>query len=220
MPSPLPGRSFSKRPGYPRLAWGLAVAAALLAGCDSASRDGGGSGGSSPDPAIDNVTAASREEAARLLGRVREALALAVPNASAARLANVRSVPGGAICGEVEAGIEGALHPFVVLPGGEAVVSAGPELRLEDPDDPFPDLYMRYCASVEELRRLGDRMNGSATVEPPPPLPDPLPDIGPVDIPADTPPAPNGERAPQQGGDDSFFNSVVRAPPPAAPSNR
>lgn len=195
------------------------MAAALLAGCDSASRSGGGGGGSAPDPAIDNVTAATREEAVRLLGRVREALTLAVPNAAAARLANVRSVPGGAICGEVETGSEDALNPFVVLPGGEAVVSAAPELRLEDPDDPFPDLYMRYCASVEELLQLGDRMNQSVTVEPPPPLPEPLPDVGPVDIPADTPPTPNAERPPQRGGDDSFFNSVVRAPPPAAPRN-
>ena len=96
--------------------------------------------------------------------------------------------------------------------GDSATISASPRVRLEDPGDPFPDLYMRYCATVEELRQLDERMNSlePAEVQIPQPRPTPLPEAG--DIPADEFPAPGATDAPRRGDEDSFFNAVVRPP--------
>ena len=197
----------------------MAIAAALLlCGCDSS---GGGSGDGGDDagapasgPLPGNlVEALSPEEMARLRSRAVTALALLVPNAASAGYARLRNGAGGAICGEVEAAGRGVLFPFLVTPDGAAIVSRAPAIRLDDADDPFPDLYMQYCATVEELGRLGAQMNSlvPAPVQEPPPLPPSQSNAAEMDeTPADEP-------GPRPGDDESFFNAVVRAPRSAAP---
>ena len=153
------------------------------------------------------------EEAAQLRARAVAALRAVLPGAAEATFSDVRRGTGGAICGSVDptAGrTTGAARPFIVTADGAAIVSATPDLRLEDPDDPFPDLYMQLCASVEELRRIGTRMQGLA---PPdvmlnmPVADEPLADAAPV-APAERA---NEARQPPTATDDSFFNSVLRS---------
>ena len=207
------------RSAGPRTALLCALAGGWLSACDSSPPTAGGGGGSPADPVLPEVNRSSGEDPARLLARAQAALALLVPNARAAHYADVRSGSGGAICGKVEIGATGVLYPFLVLPGGSALVSTAPELRLEDPEDPFPDLYMQHCASVEELRQLGAQLSNGSVPAPARALPD-LPPAGePVDdapLPDEPPVRPAPPAAPR-GSDDSFFNAIVRAPPEAAP---
>jgi hypothetical protein len=199
-----------------------AVAAALmLCGCDSSGRgssSGGGAGGDpSGAPLPDNLTEPlNPEEVARLRSRAETALAVLVPNAASARYAHLRNGAGGAICGEVEAAGGGVLFPFLVTPDGAAIVSRSPAIRLDDADDPFPDLYMQYCATVEELGRLGAQMNALVPSPAQAPEFDPLPPSDTGEVGAYESPADDVEE-PRRGDDESFFNVVVRAPQSAAP---
>jgi hypothetical protein len=197
----------------------LAVAAALmLCACDSSGGGSGSSGSATVGPAGEPlsgnlVEALGPEEMARLRSRAVTALALLVPNAASAGYARLRNGANGAICGEVEAAGGGVLFPFLVTPNGAAIVSPSPAIRLDDADDPFPDLYMQYCATVEELGRLGAQMNSLAPApvpEPPPLPPSESGEAGTDQTPAD-------EAGPRPGDDESFFNAVVRAPRSAAP---
>jgi hypothetical protein len=93
-----------------------------------------------------------------------------------------------------------AWRPFVVTPEGVAVVSTTPEVRITDPEDPFPDFYIRWCASPAELARLQPNMIGGETLglgaDPPTPeIPDVPPDL-PMDI-APVPVEPPPDRAPR-----------------------
>ena len=199
----------------------LPIAAALmLCGCDSSGGGSGGSGGPSGDPAgaslLDNLAEAlSPEDMARLRSRAVTALALLVPNAASARYARLRNGANGTICGEVEAAGGGVLFPFLVTPDGAAIVSRSPSIRLDDADDPFPDLYMQYCATVEELGRLGAQMNSLAPAPAPPPEPTHLPLLESGEAGMDETPADEAGSRPDD--DESFFNAVVRAPRSAAP---
>jgi hypothetical protein len=203
--------------------WIVGVAALLAAGCDARSGSGGSgvpeSGAS--DPALANALL-NPEEAARLRAQAVAALAGVLPGAAGAAYINVRSGSAGAICGEVDAGDALGRRPFVVTPTGAAMLSPTPELRLEDPNDPFPDLYMQYCASTDELMRLSERME---RVRPSDAPPSPL-GGGETSLPGDDavaadgaeepPPAPQGpgQRPP---ADNSFFNSVLRTPRSGTP---
>ena len=201
----------------------LAAAALLAAGCDS---DGGPAGTEPAEGAAGAESASthaslSPEAAARLRARAMAALGTVLPAAATAAYANLRIGLEGTICGEVDAGDALGRRPFVVTPGGAAMLSTTSELRLEDPNDPFPDLYMRYCASTDELLRLGERMEG---LQPPATLP--VPALDEVPVPADDtygadivdapPPAPN-EPKQSRPADDSFFNSVLRTPRQSTP---
>src|SRR5829696_2280401 len=152
--------SLRAKTGFGR--WLVGMAALLAPACDSRSGSEGAGlaeSGGAVDPALANFSV-SPEEAARLRGRAVAALAGVLPGAAGAAYANVRSGSAGAICGEVDAGDALGRRAFVVTPTGAAMLSPTSELRLEDPNDPFPDLYMQYCASAEELLRLGERMQG------------------------------------------------------------
>jgi hypothetical protein len=141
------------------------------------------------------------------------------------RFANVRAGAANAVCGDVEAkqpdGKRG-VRPFVITPEGVAVVSATQQVSIGDPEDPFPDFYIRWCASPAELARLQPNMIGGETLglgAPPPDIPDVPPDL-PTELPPPTPP-PEPERPaarvteppprpPAPTSDDSFFNAVAR----------
>ena len=220
---PRPGRARSVRRGPGRLA--LLGAFAAVA-CNSGGGPGGGNSVVLPEAEMNMAPGLSPEEAAQVRGRVETALGAALTD-PILRYANVRQGVREAICGEVETSAAGGagtgLRPFIVTPGGEAVISATPALRLEEPSDPFPDLYMEYCASAEELRAIAERMEGM-TPPPPPPVEHPAPGAPPVAAPepsepraADAPPPPPRRPRPRPPGDDSFFNAVVRPNNAVAP---
>lgn len=162
--------------------------------------------------------------------RVDRAMAAVLQDPAGARYRNVRAGLAGTVCGEVDPRRKGGGHtgfrPFLVTPEGVARVATAPRLTFEDPTDPFPDFYLRWCASAEELKRLEPelkraiaRAGGEAPVEP---LPDvPLPDLLPADPGAQPLPppdsAPAGKSESRPADVDSFINSVKRKkdqPPP------
>ena len=67
-----------------------------------------------------------------------------------ARVSNVRAGELHAICGEVASDIYPVPRPFIVLPGGEAVVNLHDRVRVEDLQDSFAGFYLEMCASAEE----------------------------------------------------------------------
>lgn len=141
------------------------------------------------------------------------------------RFGNLRAGASNAVCGDVEAKqLDGrrGVRPFVITPEGVAVVSTTAQVQLTDPEDPFPDFYIRWCASPAELAQLQPNMIGGETLGLGAPPPD-LPDV-PADLPSDLPlPAPAEPepvrpaastapppRPPAPTADDSFFNAVAR----------
>ena len=102
-----------------------------------------------------NEAAAANPNSA-VLERARSALRAVLVDDSQVRYEEVRSVPGGAICGRIVRGGQAASDalPFVVTPAGEGFLGRSARLTLEDLSDPFPDIYMRWCSSIEELRAL------------------------------------------------------------------
>jgi hypothetical protein len=200
---------------------GLVAAGLALAACGT--RGGGAGGGSETGADLGNLSGSiDSAETARLEARAEAALRRALPEAPT-RLENVRSGFNGAICGLVDtlpgaAGL-GGLRPFVVTGGGEAFVSSGPGLRLENPIDPFPDLYMQWCATPEELQAIRQRLQEMRPADiQVAPLPGAAPNIPPVandETPGEppTPAAPfSPPRATRPPSDDSFYNAVVHAP--------
>ena len=201
----------------------LAAAALLAAGCDS----GGGPAGSGPGDSGVSADGASAdaslspEEAARLRARAVAALTRVLPEAASAAYSNVRSGSAGAICGELDAGDALGRRPFVVTPNGAAMIGLTSDLPLADPNDPFPDLYMQYCASIEELRRIGEQMEGmQPSAVPLPPagegIPVPIDDTAGADG-VEEPPAVPDQPDRRRPADDSFFNSVLRTPRQSTP---
>lgn len=202
----------------------------LLAGCDRSSDNQPNSrslpaGAAAPGAA---QPAASATPADQLEQRARTALGAIVPDPKSMRFAALRAGTSNAVCGEVEAKQpdgKPAVRPFVVTPEGVAVVSTTAEVRIDDPEDPFPDFHMRWCASPAELARLQSQMIGGETLglgaAPPPPseIPDVPPDI-PADLPMAAPSLPERPAAQVKAGpppkppaptsDDSFFNAVAR----------
>jgi hypothetical protein len=216
------------------------LALLLLAGCDSQSRDGGGGSGMSAQEAalMENLSAgASPEDTAQLQVRAAAALSGALIDPGSARYANIRSGASGAICGEVDSkqpdGKQGGMRPFLVTPQGVAVISTTPQVVFADPSDIFPDLYIEYCASPEELTRLGPRLSEAARNPEAIPIPAAEPPLDvPMDLPKFTPPAeapPARERpapapapvpvAPRTTSpdDDSFSGAVLRPAPKEQP---
>ncbi len=166
---------------------------------------------------------------AQLEERARTSLSAIISDPKSMRFANVRAGAAGSVCGDVEArqpdGKPG-IRPFVITPEGVAVVSTTPQVKIDDPEDPFPDFYIRWCASPAELARLQPKMVGGETLgigAPPPEIPEMPPEL-PTDIPP--PPPPPAElpkerpaaqakaelpaRPPAPTSSDSFFNVVAR----------
>jgi len=211
------------------------LVAALLAGCGAKDGDdaGAGTGGGAGAEGANIPAGVGVEDPARLQQRVDAAMAAILPKPGQARYAAVRSGVAGAICGQVDAvqsnGKYAGLRPFVVTPEGAAIVSISARIPFDDPVDEFPDYYLRWCASPEELATIGSRVEVNASDMPPPPSADILPDVpANLDVPATAPPPPpapgpappdarwggagkSGTKAPPRtNGDDSFYNVVVR----------
>ncbi len=200
------------------------LALLLLAGCGSKDEADVGPEGSG-EPPLPNLVAPAAEDPAQLQARVEAALAAVLASPKDARYADVRSGTAGAACGKVDAkgarGKRTGFLPFVVTPDGTAIVSTRPGITFGDPTDPFPDQYIRWCATEEELANLGTAafQAGSSVTNtigmpelPAEPAPGAeLPPAAPEAPPAAPPKAPPRNAAPPaSAGDDSFFNAVIR----------
>jgi hypothetical protein len=135
--------------------------AVLLAGCESGEEAPAQEGAGSPalPPAAAGASASPAADAARAEERARAALAVILVDPKSARYSEVRRGTAGSVCGRVDSkqadGKYAGARPFVVTPEGVAVVSAAPRVVFDDPEDVFPDFYIRWCASPEELRTIG-----------------------------------------------------------------
>ncbi len=201
----------------------------LLAGCNSKAPEdtpptpAAGASGASSAPAT-----AAAGDAAQLETRARGALAVIVPDPKTMRFAELKAGAAGAVCGRVESrqpdGKPG-VRPFVVTPEGVAVISTAAQVNLTDPEDPFPDFYIRWCATPAELARLQPTMVGGETLglgaaPPVPDIPDVPPDLpgdvapalpeAPVERPAPVAKAEPPPKPPAPTAADSFFNVVAR----------
>jgi len=211
-----------------RLAVMLAVA--LLAGCGAKDDAEAGAESTAGGEGANLPAGIGVEDPARLQQRVDAAMAAILPKPAEARYAEVRSGVAGAICGQVDAvqsdGKYAGLRPFVVTPQGVAIISITAQIPFDGPVDEFPDYYLRWCASPEELAAIGSRVEVDASDMPPPPSADLLPDVPadldvPVTVPPPLPPAPMPpdtrwgapvkiKAPPRTNADDSFYNVVVR----------
>ena len=143
---------------------------------------------------------------------------------------NVRATPLRSICGYVDHkdkdGRYQGPRPFLVTPDGLPLVSTSPQIMFEDADDIFPDFYIRWCATPEEMVRISSlvaaRRNAAPTTPEPllpdmipvEPLPPPPAQPAPVSVPApkleEKASAPPAAPTRQSGDADSFFNAVIR----------
>lgn len=213
------------KPSRPYKPLQLSIALALVAGCDSR---GGESMDAAPEgqapAAAGALPAQGGDPVAQAQQRAVAALSILLPDARSARYAEVRAGTAGAVCGTVDAkqadGKYSGPRPFVVSPEGVAVVSTTPLVNFDDPEDVFPDYYIRWCATPAELRTIGPRI---ALPEAPPPTVDDIPELLESDIadaaaPAEPPqPLPEPPKAkakasapPAAPGDDSFSSAVLR----------
>jgi hypothetical protein len=195
----------------------------LLAGCDSSGSDEEARSGQAPNGGAGPVPAAAPNPAAQLESRARGALGPIVSDPKSIRFAELKAGAAGAVCGRVETKQpdgKPAVRSFVVTPEGVAVISTAAQLNLSDPEDPFPDFYIRWCASPAELAQLQPQMVGGETLglgaAPPPEIPDLPPEL-PGDPEPQPPvterPAAKAEpppRPPVPTNEDSFFNVVAR----------
>ena len=175
----------------------------LLAGCDAgAEREAAAPpSGASPAGRESSSEASPAEQAAQIQQRAERALAAILADPAGARYSDLRAGAAGALCGRVEdrqaGGRSDGSRPFVVTPEGVAVLSATAEVMFADPEDLFPDFYIRWCASPDELRRIGPRIAAA-----------PLPETVPAEVLTD---ATDGAPRPPAAAD------VAKATPPAAP---
>ena len=158
--------------------------------------------------------------AAQLESRASAALRVAL-GVAPARFVNVRSGANGAICGVAEmlpdVTSPGGPRMFLITASGDAFIGRTETLGLEDPTDPFPNLYVQYCATPEEVREIQARLArmDPSDVQPPPP-PDALPPLADVppdaaaEPPSEAPPPPPPRPHSQPRDDGSFVNAVVR----------
>ena len=175
----------------------------LLAGCDAgAEREAAAPpSGASPAGRESSSKASPAEQAAQIQQRAERALAAILADPAGARYSDLRAGAAGALCGRVEdrqaGGRSDGSRPFVVTPEGVAVLSATAEVMFTDPEDLFPDFYIRWCASPDELRRIGPRIAAA-----------PLPETVPAEVltgPTEGAPLPPAAA------------EVAKAAPPAAP---
>ncbi|HMJ93413.1 MAG TPA: hypothetical protein VK472_04870 [Allosphingosinicella sp.] len=199
----------------------------LLAACGSETPDQSAEEAPALPPAT--LPATGNEAAmdpAILQARVDSAMKAVLQDSDGAAYRNVRPGLMDTVCGEVDPAGKGGrrtgFRPFIVTQQGAALVARGPVLSFDDPTDSFPDLYIRWCASEEELKRLGPQLDraiarqagpdgvlGNIEDIPPPPLP---PDAaGPP--PEAQPPKPVPSE--KMGKGDSFFDSVRKPVEPA-----
>ena len=198
----------------------------LLAACGSQTPDQAAEDAPVAPP---SALAAGNEAAAdpaMLQARVAAAMKAVLQDSEGAAYRNIRLGLADTICGEVDPARKGGgrlgFRPFIVTPQGAALLAKGPVLTFDDPTDSFPDLYIRWCASEEELKRLGPQLDraiasqagpdgviGNLEEIPPPPLPDN------AAAPIAEPPPPKPVPSEKMGSGDSFFDSVRKPVEPA-----
>lgn len=189
----------------------------LLAGCDAGAEHEAAAppSGGSPAGRESSSEASPAQQAEQFRQRAERALAAILADPAGARYSDLRAGAAGALCGRVEDrpadGRSDGPRPFVVTPEGAAVLSATPEVMFADPEDLFPDFYIRWCASPDELRRIGPRIAAAPLSEAVPaealtgvtegvPLPPAEADVAKA-----APPA-----APRPVEEDSFSRAVLR----------
>jgi hypothetical protein len=199
----------------------------LLSGCGSG---GGGevrdrdaeAAGAQANAMLANLASLSpADDPARLRDLVAKAMPAALPDARDAQYRNLRSGVGGSVCGEVApkpAAGAPVFRPFLINPGGIALVAAAPQLKLDDPNDFFADGWIRWCATTEELQNLAPRLQQAAGAPSVPPgqvdateAPAIGPEPAPPPEPAPTPPSRRSARPPgpqPSPSIDSFVNAV------------
>ena len=106
-----------------------------------------------------SIAAGTAQDPSGLAGRANAALAGFLTDPGSARYFDVRSGSGNSICGQVESkqpdSASTGFRPFVVTPEGVGIISDTTQIGFGSPGDLFPDFYIRYCATPEELARLG-----------------------------------------------------------------
>lgn len=199
-----------------------ALSGFALAACGS---NGNGASGNQAAAPVQNAAAAA--PAADPMPRVLAAMAALLADPASALYSNLRDGSVGSLCGAIAVpqpdGSHAAPVPFVVTPGGEALVSATPHLAWDAPEDPFPTAYARWCATPEELEAMRAAIAASPPAPPPedpPPADDlPLDEAAPPPAPpppprprlTSPPPRPPAARPePPDPTEDSFFNAVRR----------
>lgn len=202
----------------------------LLSACSqepAGTGDEAETGGEPPASASAAASANLAGDAAGLEARVDRAMAAVLQDPGGARYRNVRAGLAGTVCGEVDPARKGGGHagfrPFLVTPEGVARVAAGPRLTFDDATDPFPDFYIRWCATPEELRRLEPELRAAIARSGGPELPAvAFPEVPAADLPpadAGEPPAPAPAGQTEGGPPDlgSFSSAVKRKPAPPPP---
>jgi hypothetical protein len=194
----------------------------LLAGCDR-SDDAPGDGGA-PLPTAAAGRPLTKEDAARMLQeKALIGLRAILPNPDDAMFAEVRPGTAGAVCGKIDTeqpdGKRSGFRPFVVTPEGVGVISLSPDIMLNDPEDIFPDYYIRWCATPAELATLkvAEEINLAAPVTE---VPEDLAELAEappvVEVPVPTPPPAATAKAPaapspaNAGELESFSKVVIR----------
>ena len=199
----------------------------MLAACGSETPDQAAEEAPAPPatamPAMGNEAAV---DPAMLQARVAAAMKAVLQDPDGARPRNISAGVADTVCGEVDPARKGGgragFRPFIVTPQGAALLARGPVLTFDDPTDSFPDLYIRWCASEEELKRLGPQLDraiasqagpdgeiGNIEDIPPPSSP------GNITAPMPEPPPPKPVPSEKMGSGDSFFDSVRKPTEPA-----
>src|SRR3954470_19763426 len=166
----------------------------LLAACGA--RGGGNAETEAQNDLLANLQLVdANADPARLQALIDETMPAALGNAKDAQYRNVRAGAGGAVCGEVSAAKQPFL-PFVITPAKLALVGSSPRIQFSDPSDLLADAYVRWCATPEELGRIGPQLHQAAsdpaniTMSQVTVVPPPVPPPDAVDAPAASPPLP------------------------------
>jgi hypothetical protein len=203
----------------------------LLAGCDSGAPEA-----ELPQDGVAVPAAAAEapgllspaQQAAQNRQRAAQALAAILFDPKSARYSDLIEGAAGAVCGRVDSrqadGKYAGPRPFVVTPEGVAVINTGTQVMFDDPEDIFPDFYIRWCASPEELRGIGPRIATAGGLPDVPAAAElaEMVEAAPAPPPTAEPPSPReSAKAPppaQPGGDeDSFSRAVLRNRSEGAP---
>lgn len=194
----------------------------LLSACSQEPADTGDEAdAAAPPPAAQENVAGNP---AALQERVDQAMAAVLQDPDGARYRNVRAGLAGTVCGEVNPrrtrGGHAGFRPFLLTPDGVARVAAAQRLTFDDATDTFPDFYIRWCATAEELKRLEPELrraiarSGASGPAGEPLSEEPALDALPADPggpPAAPPdPAPGSQAESRPADVDSFVNSVKR----------
>ena len=199
----------------------------LLAGCGSeAPEQSAEEAPAVPSAALPAMGNEAAVDPAMLQARVDAAMKAVLQDSDRAAYRNVRLGLADTVCGDVDPARKGGgsagFRPFLVTPQGAALLARGPVLTFDDPTDNFPDLYIRWCASDEELKRLGPQLDRAiarqagpdgSLIDPEDIPPAPVPDN--VMVPAPEPPPPRPVPSEKMGKGDSFFDSVRKPVEPA-----